>query len=468
MSKRIHPEDPCVTAYALGELSRTERLEVERAAMLNPELQVALDEAAQLSEMLGGVFGESCLELGADRREAIRRAGRHPDVHELPSARPMRRWGRTVTVLSAAAALVVGGLWVLQEIPVSRIDPDGGEIVATDDDTMMRILLAPVDHSRVVRGPQTNPVPPVRPSAEGVPDITADPQFAAMTTLLREDPDAFFQNVQEAAMSTPMRDLAKLPELVDNNYVFTRDAGRAVVPIVSGRASFPLVERFVRGENRLPPRNMVRIEELINHVVYEDEGDAEADGIRLGAELVRCPWDDSRLLLGVLLRNDSEEILPLDSKLSLDVKPEAVRSYRLVGYAEAGTGVGANVQGGLPPGRSNFVLYELIPAKSEVFMETWVMVRVDLVVGSGETRRGMMVPVTSPPRDWINASASFKTASVLAGYGLLLRDSQHRGEMSGPMLRKLADRALRDVIDGELEQREALQLVIDSGPLLEK
>ena len=42
MSKRIHPEDPRVTAYALGELSRTERGEVERAALLNPAVQEAL------------------------------------------------------------------------------------------------------------------------------------------------------------------------------------------------------------------------------------------------------------------------------------------------------------------------------------------------------------------------------------------------------------------------------------------
>ncbi len=64
MSKRIHPEDPRVTAYVLGELSHAEAAEVERAALLNPTLQEALDETRQMAGLLGNVFGERSLELG--------------------------------------------------------------------------------------------------------------------------------------------------------------------------------------------------------------------------------------------------------------------------------------------------------------------------------------------------------------------------------------------------------------------
>jgi hypothetical protein len=375
-----------------------------------------------------------------------------------------------VVVIAAAAALVVGGLWVLQEIPVRMIDGGNAELVETADETMMRILLAPVERSRVLRGPQMVPAAPVRPPDEAAEDITSDPEYVAMTRLLHEDPDAFFNNVRHVAMSAAMRDLARLPDLVDNDYVSTQDAARTAVPIVSGGASYALIDRFVRGEDRLPPPNAVRIEELVNHVVYHDEGDAEVGGIRLGAELVRCPWDDGRLMLGVLLRNDSNEILPVSSRLYLDVKPDVIRSYRLVGYADAReqvTSVAITPQG-LPPGWSNFVLYELTPATSSAFMETWVAVKVTLTLGKGEQQRGMYVPVTTPPRDWINASGNFKTASVLAGYGLMLRESAYRGNLDVPMLKRLGERALEDASEGDLRQREALQLVIDSAPLLQK
>lgn len=471
MSKRIHPEDPRITAHALGELSRTERAEIERAALLNPAVQEALDEASRLAGLLGNALGDRRFDLGDARREAIRRAGRHPGVHELPSARPLHRWGRPLAVISAAAALVVGGLLVLQEIPVRMIDGGNMEIVETEEEAMMQILLAPVELSRVVRGPQAVPAAPVRPAeGEDAADITKDPEFVAMTRLLHEDPDAYFRNVREAATLAAMRDLARLPELKDNDFVSTRDTARTRVPIVSGGASHALVERFVRGEERLPPLNAVRIEELVNHVVYRDDGDAQVRGVRLGAELVRCPWDKGRLLLGVLLRNDSNELLPLSSMLQLEVKPDVIRSYRLVGYADAqGGGTSAAISPeGLPPGWSNFVLYELTPAKSSVFMETWVVLRVVLQIGEGKQRRGMFVPVASPPKDWINASANFKTASVLAGYGLLLRDSGHRGGLDARLLTWLGEQALEDVSEGDLRQREALQLVIDSQSLLER
>ena len=108
------------------------------------------------------------------------------------------------------------------------------------------------------------------------------------------------------------------------------------------------------------------------------------------------------MLLGIVEWKWQPSYLPQlgATALQLDLKPEMVRSYRLVGYAElgAGEGGGSSAQRGLPPGWSNFVLYELIPANQEIFMEHWVMVRVGLAVGNNESRGSMMVPAMSPPR----------------------------------------------------------------------
>ena len=119
--KRIHPEDPRITAHALGELPNGEAAELEQGALHNPAVQEALDEARQLARLLGEVLGEKELVLGEDRREAIRRAGRQPEVHELASASPYRRWGRVASVMAAAAVLLVGGVWMLQKIPVIKL-----------------------------------------------------------------------------------------------------------------------------------------------------------------------------------------------------------------------------------------------------------------------------------------------------------------------------------------------------------
>lgn len=466
---RIHPEDPRVTAYALGELSQEEAAELERVAMVNPAVKEALDETRQLAGLLGEVLGDKELVLGEERRDAIRRAGRRPDGDQLATVDRYRRWSRVAGVLAAAAVLVLGGLWVLQQIPVGLLG-GGGEIVESEEEIMMRMLLSPVDQpERVARAPQGPPVAPPRPEdpvEEGGAE-PLDPLYLRLNRLLAENPDKFFRDVRGMASRATMRDLANLPTLLENPYVLAAEEPKVVVPMVAGRASYSLVERFIRTEGKLPPRNTVRIEELINRPIYQDEGDAELRGIRLGAELVRCPWNERRLLLGVLLRNDSNEMLPVSSALRLDVKPDMVRSFRLVGYAETGEGerAGTTAQWGLPPGWSNFVLYELNPTNQEVLDELWVMVRVGLAVGKSDPR-GLIVPVTSPPRDWEIASPNFKTASVMAAYGLLLRDSSYKGTLEPGMLAKLAEEALRDASEGDLLQREALQLVIDSESLL--
>ena len=53
--KRIHPEDPRVTQHALGELSFSEATEVDKAALLDPAVQEAIDETRQLAGLLDAV-----------------------------------------------------------------------------------------------------------------------------------------------------------------------------------------------------------------------------------------------------------------------------------------------------------------------------------------------------------------------------------------------------------------------------
>jgi hypothetical protein len=474
--KRIHPEDPRVTQHALGELSFSEATEVDKAALLDPAVQEAIDETRQLAGLLDGVMGQVQLGLGEDRLVAIRRAGRAPNVTDLSSASPRRRWGRAVLISSAAAGLMLATIFVLKGIPVDKTGgrlTDGGQGVF-EEETVMRLLLAPAPHPEQVghmaQGTPVAPnVPPVVPGRENDEEWMAE--YRALTQLLHEDPDRFFQNVERVARGAEIGDIAKLPSFKDNEFVDSKETSRSPVPVVSGMASYAMVERFVRGEGILPPRNAVRVEELMNSISYESGGDSELGGVRLGVELVNCPWDSGKLLLGVLLQNGSEEMIPSTASLQLVVKPELVKSYRLVGYA----GVDSNdewkdrpaaVDAGLAPGRSNFVIYELLPTDKDL-AERWVMTKVEFVFGEGP-KKYMTVPVMSPPRAWNSASDNFQTAAVLAGYGLLLRDSEHKGALASHSLTKLAEKALSSQRNGDLQRREALQLVIDSWKLLEE
>ena len=479
--KRIHPEDPRITQHALGELSHSEAALVDRAALLDPSVQAALDETRQLRGLLGEVMGRGELVLGEDRRAAIRSAGRGSGrgsaVAVLPSASLRRRWGRVALISSVAAGLMLATIFVLKEIPVKgERGPiaEGGKGVF-DEREVMSLLLTPAPNpGRVARLAQGVPIAPTMPAAAG-PGEELDEEwmaeYRALTRLLAEDPDRFFENVDRVVRSAELGEIADLPSLEDNKFIESKDRSRALVPVVSGTASYALVERFIRGEKALPPRNAVRVEELVNSIHYEAPGDSELEGVRLGAELVVCPWDTGKLLLGVLLQNGSEGMIPSTAALQLDIKSDLVKSYRLIGYAGMDTEGAreereAALDAGLAPGRSNFVFFELEPTEKDM-EERWVMARVLLMLGEGGKSR-MIVPVMSPPRDWNGATDNFQTAAILAGYGLLLRDSEFRGGLDADYLTELAETSLFAQRNADLARREALQLVVDSRGLLLK
>ncbi len=111
------------------------------------------------------------------------------------------------------------------------------------------------------------------------------------------------------------------------------------------------------------------------------------------------------------------------------------------------------------------MLYQLRPSASEVFSAQQVAARVSMSV---ENESGaLVVPVTTPPRDWDAASNNLQTAVALAAWGMILRESPFGGPLSRLHIRDFAQDALQGSDPSDLRRREALQLIIDSLPLFE-
>ena len=290
--------------------------------------------------------------------------------------------------------------------------------------------------------------------------------YQAVLDLMQENPDLFFEGVDPESVKAALPNLLRLPELKENPFVSANEVARTQIPVTSGTMGYKLVERFVRDQGVLPPRATVRIEELINHVPYRDTGDAILDDVMLGAELVRCPWDPEKLLLSVLVQNRTDKLLPADTALALEVNSDFIRSYRLIGYASGdGKDSSHRLHRGLGADRSNMVLYELQPATSSVLRNHEVLCRAGLSLGA-HIDRALIVPVASPPRDWNNSSLNMRTAAVIAGYGMVLRESNYRGKLNAELLAQLAKDVLKDADLVEPQQQEALELVRDSLRLL--
>ena len=76
----------------------------------------------------------------------------------------------------------------------------------------------------------------------------------------------------------------------DDGFRSPADAPLSTFAVNVDTASFANVRRFVEQQNRLPPADAVRIEELVNAFGYAPAKPAGEDPIGVGVEVAACPW----------------------------------------------------------------------------------------------------------------------------------------------------------------------------------
>jgi Ca-activated chloride channel family protein len=87
----------------------------------------------------------------------------------------------------------------------------------------------------------------------------------------------------------------------ENPFRSPRVAPLSTFSVDVDRASYTNVRRFLT-RNTLPPRDAVRIEELVNHFPYDDPAPTGAAPLRITTELAPAPWNRSHDLVRVALR----------------------------------------------------------------------------------------------------------------------------------------------------------------------
>jgi Ca-activated chloride channel family protein len=66
-------------------------------------------------------------------------------------------------------------------------------------------------------------------------------------------------------------------------------------------ASYANIRRFIR-EGRMPPRDAVRIEEMVNYFAYSHPPPAEDRPLSVHTELADCPWQENHRLLSITVK----------------------------------------------------------------------------------------------------------------------------------------------------------------------
>ncbi len=131
---------------------------------------------------------------------------------------------------------------------------------------------------------------------------------------------------RRADESAPSTNAEGYQPIEDNSFVRVKQEPLSTFSIDVDTASYANVRRFLN-HNALPPRDAVRIEELLNYFTYDDPPPAGDDPFSVNIEVAGCPWNaEHRLarigLMGKRIDNDqrpmSNLVFLLDVSGSMD------------------------------------------------------------------------------------------------------------------------------------------------------
>ena len=136
----FQPDDPRLTAYALGELDAVERAQVEAMLAESAEARAALQSIRETIALLSRELTfEPALMLTNSQRQVVEQAAVMPKSVVVLSANKTSRWVvmvRTATTVAAVAAVAVAIPWV------SRVWQDGSPNPSANDELAVLTLQA--------------------------------------------------------------------------------------------------------------------------------------------------------------------------------------------------------------------------------------------------------------------------------------------------------------------------------------
>ncbi|HVK64276.1 MAG TPA: von Willebrand factor type A domain-containing protein, partial [Polyangium sp.] len=92
------------------------------------------------------------------------------------------------------------------------------------------------------------------------------------------------------------------PRADDNPFVYTTSIARSTFPLDVDTASYSLVERYIQEAGRRPPKDVVRVDELVNAFAYEDPPPIGDAPLAARAEVDAAPWNHSHRLVRLALK----------------------------------------------------------------------------------------------------------------------------------------------------------------------
>ncbi|MFV0337028.1 MAG: von Willebrand factor type A domain-containing protein [Chthoniobacterales bacterium] len=354
--------DPRITAYALGELSDSERELFERELAASPDLQTALNETIQLAEVLGKLPMSTHTLPEKSKKELLAACAENQKNQQGSEKRKSAiRFLRSALIgggLAAAAAIVLSfsvfdrELYKqtpshipkeqVTEIKSDQLAPPTSNTDFKDKDKLGQRLRRDVE---VVSTSATASAAMEQKPAEVISEVQAQPPLTPQSVdKVKQVPGAFgkdFANSSGATARTLSRDFYLLENesivrasnnfnteaydsITENVFKTAKDNPLSTFSIDVDTASYANVRRFLQN-GQIPPAGAIRTEEFINYFTYDypqpKAGPGEAP-FSVSLELSQAPWAKERELVQIGIQGlkiPTDKLAPSNLVFLLDV-----------------------------------------------------------------------------------------------------------------------------------------------------
>ena len=308
---KFDPNDSKWTAYVLNELNDRERAAVEQEIAAHPEARKLVDEIRETTGLLtAALTREPAIELTDVQKQRIELA-----ADERPSGRSIRFpvWGPVA--LGAAAALVVAVLGIQQHL--QKRPAYEHEFQSTDSPVTLSGEALPGQRENLEMSDFSIATPPevgfaVPASRRTQERLRVRDGDSLMTKGLYAGRAGGHSTImapsmyapQESALASPLiisPSLDDFQEIRPNTFQRVTDHPLSTFSIDVDTASYSVVRKFL-SEGRLPPKDAVRIEELINYFPYDYQPPRDGKPFASHMEIAPCPWRPEHHLVRIALK----------------------------------------------------------------------------------------------------------------------------------------------------------------------
>jgi Ca-activated chloride channel family protein len=325
---RIKKDDPRLIDYVLGELKPRERAAVETAIKKDEHVRLAVEEIRAAVKASAEAFQrEPVPALTEEQRRSIRASSsRQPATVrriERKSRKPVRARIRLVAAVTSGTAIVAAiAVLVVQTYPPRTdrpsLSPDAmraKQVAAQLPEGWQRFMITDINNAagsaavqldyedaetqqmigRIAVRLATEGAPGPARKPAGLPGSLNSPSaFPVRDSIygLPDDPNLVYW---------PGHNTETYDQIVDNPFLAVVENPLSTFSIDVDTASYSNVRRFLN-QGSLPPKDSVRIEELINYFSYDYEPPHGDDPFAVNVEVATSPWDTDHRLVRIGLK----------------------------------------------------------------------------------------------------------------------------------------------------------------------